>query len=45
MSIFQPYMSSNSLAIAHQKYDGMLSRKKISRNFHTLCKALPLARK
>ena len=40
---FQPYMSSHSLATAHQKYDALLSRVEISHNFHTLFKALPLA--
>ena len=42
---FQPYMSSHSLATAHQKYDALLSRVEISHNFHTLFKALLLARK
>ena len=42
---FQSNMSSHSLAIARQKYNGMLSYTEISLNFHTLSKALSLAKK
>ena len=43
--MFQPYMSSHSLAIACKKYGGMLSHIEISCNFHTLFKAFPLVKK
>ena len=42
---FQSYMSSHSLAIARQKYNEVFSYMEISLNFHTLFKALPLAKK
>ena len=42
---FQSNMSSHSLAIARQKYNEMFSYMEISLNFHTLFKALPLAKK